>query len=36
MIVMSGGRVTDRLDRDEYDDQRILEAAFAAHADVHA
>jgi ABC-type sugar transport system ATPase subunit len=36
MVVMSGGRVTDRLDRHEFDEQRILEAAFAAHADVHA
>jgi ABC-type sugar transport system ATPase subunit len=36
IVVMSGGRITDRLDRDEFDDQRILEAAFAAHADVHA
>ncbi|MEN3267820.1 sugar ABC transporter ATP-binding protein [Pseudonocardia sp.] len=34
MIVMSGGRIADRLDRDEFDEQRILEAAFAAHADV--
>jgi ABC-type sugar transport system ATPase subunit len=36
MVVMSGGRITDRLERDEFDEQRILEAAFAAHADVHA
>jgi ABC-type sugar transport system ATPase subunit len=36
MIVMSGGRIADRLERDEFDEQRILKAAFAAHADVHA
>jgi len=31
MIVMSGGRVRDELRAEEYDERRILEAAFAAH-----
>jgi ABC-type sugar transport system ATPase subunit len=31
MIVMSGGRVRDELAADAFDEQRILEAAFAAH-----
>ena len=31
MIVMSGGRVEDELRAEEYDERRILEAAFAAH-----
>jgi ABC-type sugar transport system ATPase subunit len=31
MIVMSGGRVRDTLTEPEFDEQRILAAAFAAH-----
>ena len=31
IVVMSGGRVRDELRADEFDEQRILEAAFAAH-----
>lgn len=31
MIVMSGGQVQDELRMDEFDERRILEAAFAAH-----
>lgn len=31
MIVMSGGRVQDELRAEEFDERRILEAAFAAH-----
>jgi ABC-type sugar transport system ATPase subunit len=35
IVVMSGGRVHDRLDRAEFDEQRILKAAFAAHTVRH-
>jgi ABC-type sugar transport system ATPase subunit len=31
LIVMSGGRVRAELRADEFDERRILEAAFAAH-----
>jgi ABC-type sugar transport system ATPase subunit len=31
MLVMSGGRVQDELDRDEFDERRILAGVFAAH-----
>ncbi|MBK5232116.1 MAG: sugar ABC transporter ATP-binding protein [Thermoleophilia bacterium] len=33
LIVMSGGRIRDELNREEFDEHRILNAAFAAHAD---
>lgn len=36
IVVMSGGTVTDTLERDEFDEQRILRAAFAAHTVRHA
>jgi ABC-type sugar transport system ATPase subunit len=36
MIVMSGGRVRDTLAEPEFDEQRILAAAFAAHMTVPA
>jgi ribose transport system ATP-binding protein len=36
MIVMSGGRVRDALAEPEFDEQRILAAAFAAHMTVPA
>jgi ABC-type sugar transport system ATPase subunit len=36
MIVMSRGRVTDRLDRADFDEERILTAAFAGHARTRA
>jgi ABC-type sugar transport system ATPase subunit len=36
MIVMSGGRVCDALTEPEFDEQRILAAAFAAHMTVPA
>jgi ABC-type sugar transport system ATPase subunit len=36
LLVMSGGRIVDELQREEFDEHRILSAAFAAHADVAA
>jgi ABC-type sugar transport system ATPase subunit len=33
MIVMSGGRVRDEMDAAEFDERRILAAAFAAHVE---
>ena len=35
IVVMSGGRVTDVVERGEFDEQRILRAAFAAHVVRH-
>lgn len=35
IVVMSGGRVCDELSRDEFDEQRILRAAFSAHTVRH-
>ncbi len=32
MIVMSGGRVRDEMEAADFDEHRILAAAFAAHA----
>jgi ABC-type sugar transport system ATPase subunit len=36
IIVMSAGRVTDELEQHEFDEERILIAAFAAHVDQRA
>ena len=34
IVVMSGGRIYDEMNADEFDDRRILDAAFAAHVSV--
>ena len=34
IVVMSGGRICDEMNADEFDDRRILDAAFAAHVSV--
>jgi ABC-type sugar transport system ATPase subunit len=34
IVVMSGGRIYDEMNADEFDDRRILDAAFAAHVAV--
>jgi ABC-type sugar transport system ATPase subunit len=31
ILVMSGGRICDELDQEEFSERRILAAAFAAH-----
>jgi len=36
IVVMSGGRIYDEMDAEEFDDRRILDAAFAAHVSAPA
>ena len=35
MVVMSAGRIYDRLDRADFDEKRILQAVFAGHTVKH-